>query len=169
MVVGKEARERKACAYRLLELVVRVILVGLAERVGCTFFINILFIHGSIYLNLPLRYVQNTVEQWHDLMNRLSHAFLINNMLKPLRQNAIGGYHAGNQTPRYESMNDLERKPGFVALVQLHVDFFVWGDHLVLQIPFGAPTELCDDDVAVAEEVDVEVGVGTGLEAGEYS
>ena len=33
----------------------------------------------------------------------------------------------------------------------------------MLKIPSGAPTELCDHDVAVAEEVDVEVDVRTGL------
>ena len=36
----------------------------------------------------------------------------------------------------------------------------------MLQVPSGAPTELCDYDVAVAEEVDVEVGVRTGLREG---
>lgn len=63
-------------------------------------------------------------------------------------------------------MNNLEGKPRFVTLVQLHVDLFIWGDHLMLQIPSDTPTELCDHDVAVAEEVDVEVGVGTGLRVG---
>ena len=80
--------------------------------------------------------------------------------------NAIGGYHAGKQTPTLWIDNNLERKPRLVALAQLHVDFFIWGNHLMLQIPSGAPTELCDHDVAVAEEVDVEVGVRTGLRVG---
>ena len=39
----------------------------------------------------------------------------------------------------------------------------------MLQIPSGAPTELRDHDVAVTQEVDVEVGVGTGLRVGKVS
>ena len=84
----------------------------------------------------------------------------------PIECNWWVGIMQANQTPRYGLMNDLERKPRFVALAQLHVDFFIGGNHFVLQIPSGAPTELCDHDVAVAEEVDVEIGVGAGLRVG---
>ena len=63
-------------------------------------------------------------------------------------------------------IDNLERKSRFIALGQLYVDIFIGGNHLVLQIPSGAPTEFCDHDVAVAEEVDVEVGVGTWLRVG---
>ena len=37
----------------------------------------------------------------------------------------------------------------------------------MLQIPSGTPAELCDDGIAVAEEVDVEVGVRTWLWKGQ--
>ena len=46
----------------------------------------------------------------------------------------------------------------------MHVDFLVWDNHFVVQVPSRAATELCDDGVAVAEEVDVEVDVGTWLD-----
>ena len=60
-------------------------------------------------------------------------------------------------------LDNLERKPRLVALLQLHVNFIILKDHLVSQIPSSTPAELCDDCIAVAEEVDVEVGVRTRL------
>ena len=64
--------------------------------------------------------------------------------------------------------DNLECKSGLVALFELHVHFFIADYHLVLQVPPSAPAELRDDGVAVAEEVNVEVGVITGLEVNEY-
>ena len=58
---------------------------------------------------------------------------------------------------------NLEGKPRLVALCQLHVDSLIRDDHLVPQVPLRAPAELGHDGVAVAEEVDVEVGVGAWL------
>lgn len=63
--------------------------------------------------------------------------------------------------------HNFEGKPRLVALFELHVHFLVRDDHLVLQVPPRAPTEFRDDGVAVAEEVDVEVGVVAGLGRGE--
>ena len=60
-------------------------------------------------------------------------------------------------------LDNIKRKARLVALVQLHVNLLVLKDHLVLQIPSSTPAELCDDCIAVAEEVDVEVGVRTRL------
>ena len=69
-------------------------------------------------------------------------------------------------SPRTLCFHNLEGKPGLVALFELHVHFLTRDDHLVLQVPSGASTEFRDDGVAVAEEVDVEVGVVTGLGRG---
>ena len=63
--------------------------------------------------------------------------------------------------------DNFEGKARFVALFELHVHFLVRDDHLVLQVPPCAPTEFRDDGVAVAEEVDVEVGVVAWLGRGE--
>ena len=63
--------------------------------------------------------------------------------------------------------HNLEGKPGLVALFELHVHFLVRDDHLVLQVPAGTSTEFGDDGVAVAEEIDVEVGVVAWLDRGE--
>lgn len=59
--------------------------------------------------------------------------------------------------------NNLKGKARVVALFKLHVDFLIMDDHLMLQVPPSAPTELREDGIAIAEEVDVEVGMGTGL------
>ena len=63
------------------------------------------------------------------------------------------------QAPHTLCFHNLEGKPGLVALFELHVHFLIGNDHLVLQVPPGAPTEFRDDGVAVAEEIDVEVCV----------
>ena len=63
--------------------------------------------------------------------------------------------------------HNLEGKARFVALFKMYVHFLVRDDHLVLQVPAGTPTEFRDDGVAVAEEVDVEVGVVAWLGRGE--
>lgn len=65
--------------------------------------------------------------------------------------------------------NNLERKPRVVALFQLHVNSLLWHDHLMLQVPPSAPTELGDDGIAIAEEVNVEGGVRAWLNVDEYS
>ena len=79
---------------------------------------------------------------------------------------ATHGYHALRSRPTL-CFHNLEGKPGLVALFELHVHFFVRDDHLVLQVPSGAPTEFRDDGVAIAEEIDVEVGVVAWLGRGE--
>lgn len=45
-----------------------------------------------------------------------------------------------------------------------HIHGLVGGQHIVVQRPAGAARELGDDDVAVAEELDVEVDVVDGLQ-----
>lgn len=49
-----------------------------------------------------------------------------------------------------------------VASLQLDLDLLIGRYHGVLQVPPGATAELGDDDVAVAQEVDVEVDVAHG-------
>ena len=72
----------------------------------------------------------------------------------------MGITQAANSTLCFDN---FKGKPRLVALFQLHVDFLIMDYHLVLQVPPCAPTELGDDGVAIAEEVDVEVGMGTRL------
>ena len=78
------------------------------------------------------------------------------------------GYHCRLQKVSTLYFDNLERKARVVALFQLHVNLLPGDDHLVLQVPPGASTELGDDGVAIAEEVDVEVGVGAGLKGDEH-
>ena len=59
-------------------------------------------------------------------------------------------------------VNHLEVMPALVAFFKLNVNLLVRRDHIVLQVPPGASAELRDDDVAVAEEIDIEVDVGHG-------
>ena len=79
----------------------------------------------------------------------------------------MNGYHAeqskANQLLAILCFDGLESKSRLVAVFELYVSFLIWNDHLMLQVPSGASTELCDHNVAVTEEVNVEVGVGTGL------
>ena len=56
-------------------------------------------------------------------------------------------------------LDNLEGESRLVAILQLHIYLLSLGDHFMLQIPSGTPTELCDHDVAVAEEVDVEISM----------
>ncbi len=60
-------------------------------------------------------------------------------------------------------INHLESKSRLVALFQLHVSFLIRKDHLMLQIPTSTSTEFCNYDIAVAEEVNVKIGVRTRL------
>lgn len=58
---------------------------------------------------------------------------------------------------------DFEQIPAFLDVAQLDIDLLRFGYHLVLQVPAGASAELGDDDVAVAEEVHVEIDMGARL------
>lgn len=59
--------------------------------------------------------------------------------------------------------SDLKHVPTLVPLLGSHVDLLILGHHLMLKGPGEAATQLGNDDVAVAEEVDIEVDVGDGL------
>ena len=65
-------------------------------------------------------------------------------------------------------LNNLERKSRVVALFQLHVNFLIMGDHLMLQIPSSTSTELGDDGITITQKVDVKVGVIAWLKVDEY-
>lgn len=60
-------------------------------------------------------------------------------------------------------LHNLETKSRLVTLFQLHVGFLILGDHVMLQVPSSTPTELCDHNITVAKEVDVEGGMRTWL------
>ncbi len=89
----------------------------------------------------------------------------INNAL-PLRQMQLMGIMQATKSTL--CLDNFEGEPRVVALFQLHVNLLVMDNHLVLQVPSGASTELGDDSIAVAEEVDVEVGMRARLNVGEY-
>ena len=65
--------------------------------------------------------------------------------------------------PRGLSRFDFERVPASMNLAQLDIDLLRFGYHLVLQVPAHTSAELSDDNVAVAEEVHVEIDVRARL------
>lgn len=60
------------------------------------------------------------------------------------------------------SLSRVEDMAALPARRSHHVDHLVLGDHLMVQVPARAAAQLGDDDVAVAQQVDVEVGVVDG-------
>ena len=96
------------------------------------------------------------------MINPVRHAArLYTNTASMLRQMQFMGIMQTNNSTL--CFHNFEKKPRVVALSQLHVNFLILDYHFVLQVPSSASTKLSDDGIAVAEEVDVEVGVRTRL------
>lgn len=112
-------------------------------------------IHDCCHILLP-----NDIEE--NMINPVRHAARLHtNTASMLRQmQFMGIMQTTNSTLCF---HNFESKPRVVALFQLHVNFLILDYHLMLQVPTSASTELSDDGIAVAEEVDVKVGVRTRL------
>lgn len=64
---------------------------------------------------------------------------------------------------RLLGVDDLKDVSAHAPAVRVHLDDLVLGHHLVLEWPTGAAAQLRDDDVAVAQQVNIEVDVVDGL------